>query len=173
MQKFILLFRAINVGGNNLLPMKEFVTLLKNHNYKSVSYYIQSGNIILMSDKNPTNHIQTLVTENYGFSPDIFVLTSIEFLTAYASNPYTKYQGKFVHSYFCKDKIVLNKEKIRRLAATTEEYIVKDNVFYLHAPEGIGKSKLVANIAACLNQQATGRNLNTINKIHTLMVREI
>ncbi len=27
MQKFVVLFRAINVGANNMLPMKEFVPL--------------------------------------------------------------------------------------------------------------------------------------------------
>ena len=36
-------------------------------------------------------------------------------------------------------------------------------MFYLHAPDGIGRSKLVANIEACLGQSATGRNLNKIS----------
>lgn len=169
MQKYILLFRSINVGGNNLLPMKEFVTLLTKHEYKDISYYIQSGNVVLMSAANPVEHIRALVLEFYGFSPEIFVLTTLAFETIHTNNPYTEFQGKWVHCYICKDKIELDTDKLETLMSKTEEYTVIDNVFYLHAPDGIGKSKLVANLAACFGQQTTGRNLNTMNKIHKLI----
>jgi uncharacterized protein (DUF1697 family) len=39
------LFRGINVGGRNLLPLKELVALLAAEGFDEVRTYIQSGNV--------------------------------------------------------------------------------------------------------------------------------
>ncbi len=169
MQKFVVLFRGINVGGNNLLPMKELVPLLKQSKFESVSSYIQSGNIVLKSPENPTDQLKSIVSKNFGFSPDVFTLDESTFSTAALNNPYKEYEGKLVHLYFCMSDINLVQDKLNKYVAESEEYTVKNNVFYLHAPKGIGRSKLVANIESSLGQSATGRNLNTVNKISAML----
>ncbi|WP_299494705.1 DUF1697 domain-containing protein [uncultured Shewanella sp.] len=169
MQTFIVLLKGINVGGNNLLPMKDFVAQLKKVNYESVSSYIQSGNIVLKSTANPTKNIQSLVLNHYGFTPEIFVFTESTFVQSSIHNPFNECDGKCVHFYFCQNNIELVQEKIDTFLAETEQYTVKGNIFYLYAPNGIGRSKLVANIEACLGQKATGRNLNTINNISSMV----
>lgn len=169
MQKYIVLFRGINVGGNNILPMKEFVERLKQNKYQGVSSYIQSGNVVLQSAGNPTKPIQSIVSKHYGFSPLVLALNDFEFSTAVLNNPYSEFEGKFVHFYFCENTIELNQERLNKFISDAEDYTVNGNVFYLHAPEGIGRSKLVANIESCLGQGGTGRNLNTVNKISSLL----
>lgn len=169
MKKFIVLFRGINVGGKNLLPMKELVPLLKQNKYESVSSYIQSGNVVLKSANNPTEQVQSIVSKNFGFSPAVISIDDSTFSTIALHNPYKEFEGKFVHFYFCNNAINMVHDKLDKYLAATEEYTVKDNVFYLHAPDGIGRSKLVANIESCLGQSATGRNLNTINKIRAMI----
>ncbi|MCP4987165.1 MAG: DUF1697 domain-containing protein [Colwellia sp.] len=42
MKKFILLFRGINVGGKNLLPMKALVPLLEENNFHQVASHTQA-----------------------------------------------------------------------------------------------------------------------------------
>jgi len=168
-KNFIVLFRGVNVGGNNILPMKELVPLLKQSGYGSVSSYIQSGNIVLQSPNNPAEQIQNIVSKNFGFSPMVLTLDEPRFSTLALNNPYKAFEGKFVHLYFCNQDINLVDEKLNKYIADSEEYTIKGNVFYLHAPEGIGRSKLVANIESCLGQSATGRNLNTINKISSML----
>ena len=169
MQKFVLLFRGINVGGNNLLPMKEIVSLLEKNKYESVYYYIQSGNIVLKITENPTQQVQSMVLIHYGFSPAIFSFNEDTFLTSTLSNPYQEYEGKFAHLYFCINDFSLVQDKVNKYISESERYSVTQNVFYLYAPEGIGRSKLVSNIESCLGQSATGRNLNTINKISSML----
>lgn len=169
MQNHIVLFRGINVGGKNLLPMKDLVPLLEQNNYKNVLSYIQSGNVVLNSANNPAEQIQNIVLNNFGFTPDIFTIDECLFTTLALNNPYTEFEGKFVHFYFCKNDINLVDEKLNKYISSSETFTVKGNVFYLHAPEGIGRSKLVANIEACLGQSTTGRNLNTINKISAML----
>lgn len=169
MNTFIVLFRGINVGGKNLLPMKELVPLLMQSEFESVSSYIQSGNIVLKSPNNPTEEVKSIVSNNFGFSPDTFSLDTAAFSAAVLNNPYQEFEGKFVHFYFCKSDIELVDEKLTQYKTNAEEYKVIGNVFYLHAPDGIGRSKLVANIESCLGQSATGRNLNTVNKISAML----
>lgn len=169
MQQFIVFLRGINVGGNNLLPMKELVPLLAKNGFVDVFSYIQSGNIVLKSEHNPAAQIQDIVDKNYGFSPLVFALSQPEFSDCILNNPYIGFEGKFVHFYFCKNKISLAEEKVNKYAAGSEQFQVNGNVFYLHAPDGIGRSKLVTHIESCLGQQATGRNLNTIQNIHAML----
>ena len=42
MKTFIALFRGINVGGRNSLPMKELISVLEDLGCRSVKTYIQS-----------------------------------------------------------------------------------------------------------------------------------
>jgi uncharacterized protein (DUF1697 family) len=109
------------------------------------------------------------VSENFGFSPKAFILDESAFSISALNNPYKEFEGKFVHFYFCKNDIDLVHDKLNKYLADSEEFTVKGTVFYLHAPEGIGRSKLIANIDSCLGQSATGRNLNTINKISSML----
>lgn len=48
------------------------------------------------------------------------------------------------------------------LATKTEEFRLVDRVFYLHAPDGIGRSKLAARAEKLLGVEGTGRNLRTV-----------
>ena len=157
------------MGGKNIVPMKQLTSLLANNHYQHVQTYIQSGNVVLSSAKRPDNHISTLVQSEFGFKPEIIVLDQTEFMAALKNNPFSASEGKCIHFYFCQSKPKLDREKIESLKAASEQYTVKNKVFYLFAPDGIGKSKLVAKIEACLGVMATGRNLNTINKIQSML----
>jgi uncharacterized protein (DUF1697 family) len=168
MQKYIVLLRGVNVGGKNLLPMKPLVALLEKNDFQEVSFYIQSGNLILNSACDPCEIIKQIICNNFGFTPVIFTLKASDFFTAFSHNPYKEFEGKFVHFYFCDKPIILNIDKIDHWISSTEKYYVEKNVFYLFAPEGVGRSKLVLNVESCLGQPGTGRNLNTINKIANL-----
>ena len=173
MKEYIILFRGINVGGKNIMPMKTLIPLLEQASFKEVSYYIQSGNVILKALTDPYDAIKEIVSHNFNFSPELFLIDKVEFSAVLSANPYNntkeKYDGKFVHCYFCHNPITLNQAKVDKYLAESESYTVKNTVLYLHAPDGIGRSKLVANITACLNQSATGRNLNTMNKISAIL----
>jgi uncharacterized protein (DUF1697 family) len=46
-----------------------------------------------------------------------------------------------------------------------ERFFLGDGVFYLHAPDGIGRSKLAANVERLLGVPATARNWRTVGKV--------
>jgi len=172
LKRYIVLLRGINVGGNNLLPMKALTPLLAAAGFANISTILQTGNIILDSEGDPAARIVALITQQFGFSPATMCLSGEEFKRVAQQNPYPDFEGKFVHFYFCQQAPSLDKEGLAALAKESESYQLIGNVFHLHAPEGIGRSKLVANIDKCLGVAGTGRNANTVNKIIALLARD-
>ncbi|MCB1581922.1 MAG: DUF1697 domain-containing protein [Xanthomonadales bacterium] len=165
MKTYVLLFRGINVGGKNKMTMKDLSSLLEEMGFCEVKTYIQSGNVVLKSKERPDESIQLKIASKFGFNIDIMILEKAEFERSLNNNPYNSIQGKEIHFYFTQKVPQPDFEKISSLASENEKYELNGNVFYLYAPDGIGRSKLVANIDKCLGVSATGRNLNTINKL--------
>jgi uncharacterized protein (DUF1697 family) len=165
MKTYILLFRGINVGGNNLLSMKPLVELLNSCGYEQVKTYIQSGNVVLNSPHKPNNVISEKIESNFGFKPKLLVLNKTEFEQTIQNNPFGAAEGKTIHFFFLADEPTVDTEKLQRLATSTEKYQLIDRVFYLFAPDGIGRSKLAANVEKCMAVATTARNLNTVNKL--------
>jgi len=145
--------------------MTELASLLIENGYEDVKTYIQSGNVVLRGKSEPGESVKSEVEKKFGFKPEIMVINKLELEEAVRNNPYDKVEGKTTHFYFTSKALKPNIEMMNSLASNSEKFSLKGNVFYLHAPDGIGRSKLVANIEKCLGVPATGRNLNTVKKI--------
>ena len=49
--------------------------------------------------------------------------------------------------------------------SASERFVLKEDVFYLYAPDGVGRSKPAAKAEKCLGVAATGRNWRTVEKL--------
>ena len=61
---------------------------------------------------------------------------------------------------------------MQRLAiakAASEKFKLEERIFYLHAPDGIGRSKLAAAVEQSLGVVVTARNLNTVNRLISMV----
>ena len=78
MKTYIALFRGINVGGNNVLPMKELVARLESIGAQNVKTYIQSGNAVFQSQETNalllSNKISASIKKSNGFEPQVLLL---------------------------------------------------------------------------------------------------
>ena len=78
MRTWIALIRGINVGGNNVLPMKELRALLENLGFENARTYIQSGNCIFQSDRDDTSsfseEIAGAIMATLDFKPSVLIL---------------------------------------------------------------------------------------------------
>ena len=165
MKTYVMLLRGINVGGKNILPMKELTAILKQLGCEQVKTYIQSGNVVFTSSENPADKARHAIEGKYGFRPEILVLDKKTLEKAAENNPFPADEGKAVHFYFAFARPKPDAGKLANLAAGTEQFEIKDLVFYLYAPDGIGRSKLAAKVEACLGVSVTARNLNTVTKL--------
>ncbi len=172
MNRFVVLLRGINVGGKNILPMKELTPLLEAEGFGDIKTYIQSGNIVLRSSSSAdqiSECIQLAIKKAKGFLVSVLVLSPSDFEHAVAASPFEVSDGKTLHLYFLKEPPTkTNLHILEDAKATTESYELIDHVFYLHAPNGIGRSKLVTKIEKAMGVPVTGRNWNTIQKLVTL-----
>lgn len=167
MKTWIILLRGINVGGHRSLPMKDLRQLLETNGFAKVSTYIQSGNVVCEYPTNPSQEIGALIEKQFGFNPSSFVLSAVELQKIAQQNPYPKDAGKMVHFFFFHQQPESFDHKLLdSLKAENEEYKLIDKVFYLYAPDGIGRSKMVEKIPkAFAKEEMTARNLNTVNKL--------
>lgn len=62
MNNYVILVRGINVGGGNKVPMAELRECLEGLGFSNVSTYINSGNVILESDKS-AEKVKSLIEE--------------------------------------------------------------------------------------------------------------
>jgi uncharacterized protein (DUF1697 family) len=169
----IALFRGINVGGKNMLPMKELVGILDELGFVNVRTYIQSGNVVLQSRKEVTPRVAAeigrRVSERKGFEPTIVILSEAALQSAAQNNPFPTDDGKALHFFFLGTASKRpNLERLEALRAGSEAFELRGSVFYLHAPAGIGRSKLASNVEQALGVPVTARNWNTVAKLLTM-----
>jgi uncharacterized protein (DUF1697 family) len=176
MQTWIVLFRGINVGGNNRLLMAELKGALKALGLKNIRTYIQSGNVVLDSDQTDVLSLKSKIAASVeklkGFRPKVFLLTASDLKQAVESNPFPKEisDPKTLHFLFLsKAATNANTKTIEEIKVATESYHLTDTVFYLHAPDGIGRSKLAAQVEKLLGVATTGRNYRTIEKLMAMI----
>lgn len=179
MNTHVMLLRGINVGGRHSLPMKELEGLLGELGCRNVRTYIQSGNVVLQC---PAKLVPQLgqkttaaVLKRRGFEPAVRLLSRRQFAAAVEANPYPEAEAdpKTLHVGFL-DRAPPNPdlEEIDRLRSKRERFHLDGKVSYLHAPDGIGRSKLAEKVEKLLGVSMTGRNWRTVCKIRE-MVEEV
>lgn len=175
MNAWVLLLRGINVGGNNVLPMAELRALLATLGARNISTYIQSGNAVftgLIDSRGFGALLEDEIQSQMGFRPQALVLSResfTEILDAYPW-PEAKDDPKSGHIWFLTDKpSAPDLKTLGKFASARERFELRDDVFYLHAPDGIGRSKLAEKVERLLGVSATARNLNTSMKVAALL----
>jgi len=175
MNTYVALLRGINVGGKNILPMKRLVAVLEGIGLKKVQTYIQSGNVVFQtrtnSSKKLSGDIGAAIGKSHGFVPPVLVLSIQEFRNAVVSNPFPdgENEPKSLHLFFMESSPVSpDLARLASLQSESERFQLDGTVFYLHAPEGIGRSKLAANVEKALGVTGTGRNWRSVKAILSL-----
>ena len=171
MNTYIALFRGINVGGTGILPMKELVVLLEELGCTGVKTYIQSGNAVFRhraAAPGLTRKIRAAVHSARGFEPEVLLLTPDHIARAAASNPFPEGEedpSRLHLSFLAARPKQPDLALLEGLRSGRERFALKKDIFYMHAPDGIGRSKLAAKVEKALGVPATGRNWRTVQKV--------
>lgn len=168
MPTWIALVRGINVGGRRILPMKSLVALVAKAGGTEVESYIQSGNVIFRGSRKLAStlgsKLEEAINAEHGFAPKVLVLGLDALDAALHGAPYqdAPNHSTAVHLYFLArapqkvDHLALN-----RLKSQSEAWELREAVFYLYAPDGVGRSKLAARAEQVLGVDGTARNWRT------------
>lgn len=171
---YIILLRAVNVAGKNIIKMAELKIQLEKI-FPAVKTYIQSGNIIIQSlseKKIIQDSVADLIKVNFGLDIEVFVLSISELHYILTQNPFPdSCPANKVFITLLKE--VPKEENIAKLNLINlgeEKFTLKENVFYSYVSQGMANAKL-SNlfVEKILKVRATGRNLNTMQKLCELI----
>ncbi len=174
MTRYVALFRGINVGGRNSLPMRDLRRIMASLGCADVRTYIQSGNAVFETEAEPgalAARIERQIGREFGFEPAALILSADAFKAIAAANPYpaADTSPRSLHVCFlAAAPPSADLGTLHELRADDEAFTLGEGAFYLHAPAGIGRSRLAARIEACLGVATTSRNWNTVAKLLAL-----
>ena len=171
MKTWIALLRGIGLGRNKLLT-KELVQILGSLRLEDVKTYIQTGNAVFRTRGGRPARLAEQITDAVaaanGFAPLTIVLTVDELRAAVADNPFAEAEAlpQTLHlTFLASAPRKPDLEALERVRKSNERFELRGSVFYLHAPDGIGRSKLAERIEKALGVQGTARNWRSVTKI--------
>lgn len=175
---YVVLLKAVNVSGKNIMKMKDLREALLLAGFTNVSTYIQSGNIVLNAATTPIEiekQVRQIIKKTFGLEIKVFVKSNKDLksiLKDIPPHPSIEPNRLFI--------TVLDKAPAKEVVTTLSErdfspewYFLKNKILYFYLPNGVSKAKLSnAFFERVLQVNATGRNLNTINALIKLSENE-
>jgi uncharacterized protein (DUF1697 family) len=183
MTTYVVLLRAVNVGGTGKLPMATLRTVLQDLGYRNIETYIQSGNAIFDAPGSaPTvaEAIAAALAKHLTAPAGVLIRTHEQMGEIIAANPFAAQanaDGAKVHVAFLSatppktateglDRIIAQYPKRR------DRYYLRGDTLYLHLPDGAAETKFTGKaLDRILGGTGTARNWNTVLKLHAMSER--
>ena len=167
MPVFVVLLRAVNVGGTGKLTMSDLKRLCENAGFRDVRTYIASGNVVAERDGSEAEAKAALEAElrAYAGKPAgkptrVIVRTAAEMAEVAAMNPFPERAANSTAAIFL-DRAPAPDALIGIKGQANEEVRFGAREIYVHYPDGMGRSKLRIPEAV----DGTARNMNTVAKL--------
>jgi uncharacterized protein (DUF1697 family) len=171
-ERCALLLRAVNVGGNNRVPMAELRALLSARaEFGTVTSYIASGNVICDV---PVDRVQacaavrTLIHDSFGVDTPVILRTHDELVQAIAENPFPDAASdKMLHAMFLEGEPYEDGiEALTDRLQPGERIALRGADLWIDYAAGVNTSKLTrAVLDRALGVAGTARNLRTVQKL--------
>jgi uncharacterized protein (DUF1697 family) len=163
MPVFILLLRAVNVGGTGKLPMADLKRLCEQAGFRKVRTYIASGNVVAERNGSESEAKAALEAElrAYAGKPvGAIVRTAAEMAEVVVNNPFPDRAANGAVAIFL-DRAPPSGALKDIKGQANEEIRLGAREIYVDYPDGIGRSKLRIPAA----RDGTARNMNTVAKL--------
>jgi uncharacterized protein (DUF1697 family) len=174
----VALIRGINVGGHKKTAMADLRAMFESLGLSAVKSLLQSGNLVFHDTTRRNSAAAELMLEEQalkrlGLDAGFFVRTAHEWEAIVAGNPFRREASDDPGHLllFC-----LKEEPDKKDLKALQSAIVGREVIraagrhlYVVFPDGVGRSRLTtALIERTLGTRSTGRNWNTVLKLHAL-----
>ncbi len=185
MPTYVILLRAVNVGGTGKLPMADFKKVLTALGFKNVETYIQSGNAVVDA-KGSAAQVAKAVAASLekltGTPAGVVVRTHEEMDRLIRDNPYAveaAADGSRVHVGFLagvagKGATTALDGIIAKYPKRRDRYHLAGDALYLHLPDGAAETKFSGKgLDKAIGVVCTGRNWNTVLKLYAMSKRRV
>jgi uncharacterized protein (DUF1697 family) len=171
--RYVALLRGINVGGNNILPMKDLVRLFEDEGCANVANYIQSGNIVfdapaVIVKRLPTS-LGARIRKRFGFEAPILLRSAARVAAVARHNPFGRPDAAADGLYVAFLATAPSSAAVAALdpnRSPPDSFLVKGEEIYLRLVSGAGKTKLTnVYFDRALQTISTVRNWRTVLKL--------
>jgi uncharacterized protein (DUF1697 family) len=153
--------------------MRDLVEDLEHLGCTGVTTYIQSGNAVFrkaaIQAGTFAKRIEAALADRRGIETKVRLLPARELASAIDLNPFanTSDNPKVLHVFFLArapdtSKLQSLNHALNDAKADSESISLQGDLLFLHAPDGIGRSKLAAKVERLLGVGATSRNWRTV-----------
>ncbi len=175
--RFLALLRGINVGGNNVIPMRELQECFESMGLADVTTYIQSGNVLFAAEGDTAaleQKIEQGLAKRFSYSATVVVLTAKALRRVVTEAPPGFGQDTAAERYdvlFVKSPLTTAEalEKIPRKEGVDHASAGTHALYFSRLISKATQSKLSRITAMPLYQLLTIRNWNTTTKLLALM----
>ena len=176
MPTYVALLRGVNVGGKNMLPMKDLACMFEDAGCGGVRTYIQSGNVIFSASQSKADkvsgRIAKAIVDRFGYRTPVVLRRAEDLGETIRNNPFLLAGASedFLHVLFLADQpdqgaiAALDPDR-----SPPDAFVVRGREIYLQCPNGAGSTKLTnAWFDSRLSTISTGRNWRTVLKLYEL-----
>jgi uncharacterized protein (DUF1697 family) len=163
MTAFVVLLRAVNVGGTGKLPTSELKAMCEAAGFAKVRTYIASGNVVFeskASEKAVKAALEKKLAAYAGKPVGVVVRSAAEMKTVVKNNPFPEAAANRAVAIFL-DAPPPADALDHAKNVENEEMRLGAREIYVHYGDGMGQSRLKIPAAAA----GTARNMNTIAKL--------
>jgi uncharacterized protein (DUF1697 family) len=176
--RWVALLRGINVGGHRPVKMVALREAFEAMGASNVRTVVQSGNVVF---DHPTaergaaalrQQLQAHLEATFGFAIPVLLRSARQFAHVAALHPYAADAAEPTHAhvwFLDGPASKADRAGLDRLKSATERWHLDAEAFYLHAPDGVGNSKLAAAAERLLGTTATARNLRTVETLRAML----
>jgi uncharacterized protein (DUF1697 family) len=163
----VALLRAINVGGNNKLPMKDLVRLFESIGCGDVRTYIQSGNVVYTAGAALAKKVPALaaaaIEAELGLRVPVVTRTAAELADAARARPFEGDDGRVYVAFLADTPSAALIAALDPNRSPGDRFTIIGRDMHVSFAAGAGKTKITnAWIDAQLGTVSTLRNLRTI-----------
>jgi len=174
LNRYVVLLRGINVGGNNIISMKALKDQLSEYGFYAVETYINSGNILLKSSIDEKDEIrkviEKLIFEKFDLTITVCVILVDELLGMKQSCPDwwgvdndSRHNALFVIPPLTSDSVMT---QIGELNPEIERCESVEHILFWEVKKAFySKSKYSKMLGKSYYPYLTIRNANTFNKL--------
>lgn len=178
MEKYIALLRGINISGKNKVPMPLLKEVFEEMGFLHVSTYINSGNVLFMSDKNKddiTLQCKEMLKDCFPFEIPVLIISHKELIEALENAPAwwdIQSDVEIIHqAIFLIPPVTIDEvfQAVKEAKPEYEKVGSYKNVIFWSAPRAtLSKTSWYKIASSSVNYKVTIRNASTTKKLQAL-----
>jgi uncharacterized protein (DUF1697 family) len=171
--RYAAFLRGINLGPTNKIAMPLLRQLAEDLGYDDVATYLNSGNLVVTSTRESStlaHEISAALEPHLGKTIDVAVRSQAELEQVLAADPYPAGdRSKVTVAFLTGPPAPDAQERLARVAAVYEPFVLAGTEVYVHYGQGLGTSKLAQQFSRIIGVSATVRTIRTVEKVFALL----